>query len=273
MGPASASVAEGDDHQEGHSVVEKAWTVPRGQLPRHTARRIMSDLIDLDLRPGDSLADENTLQKHYDVARSTLRESLRLLTFLGAIKVQVGRSGGPRVAIPEPIVVGSALGMVVQSRGATLRTVFEARLAVEPAVAAMAANHRDERDLLVLDGSVTALQSAQQRVGPEFAEHAIAYTLRIGEAAHNPVLGAVVPALAAMTSAVPWRYPPGVRAELAEGVTATVEAIRRGNGTCAGAATREMLELLVVRLQVDQPSALNSPIRWSEVDETLHASH
>lgn len=243
--------------------------VRRGSLPTHTAHRILRDFQDRGLQPGEPLADEATLVDRYGVSRGTLREALRLLTFLGAVQVKAGPQGGPRLATPGPAVVGSALGMVVQFRGATLRTVFEARLALEPAVAALAAANRKDTDLELLDESVAALSAAQRRRGPVYAERARQHMVLVAEASHNEVLATIVPALAAMHTTVPWRYPPGSRVELTERVRATVEAIRLGDGAAASKITRSMLTLLLDDAEANQRAQLESRILWPDVDEAL----
>nr|WP_255426518.1 FCD domain-containing protein [Pseudonocardia sp. C8] len=238
-------------------------------MPAHTARRIMRDFLDRGLRPGDALAGEATLVERYGVSRGTLREALRLLTHLGAVTVKVGPFGGPRLTTPGPDVVGSALGMVVQFRGATLQTVFEARLAIDPAVAALAAVHRDDTDLAALDASVAALASAQQRRGPQYAKLAGRHMVRVAEASHNAMLATIVPALAAMHASVPWRYPAGSRVELTERVQASVEAIRMQDAEAASEITRSMLTLLIEDIASNQRPQLESPILWPDVDEVV----
>ncbi|MFG2657333.1 FadR/GntR family transcriptional regulator [Streptomyces sp. NPDC048425] len=243
--------------------------IPRGSLPAHTARRIIRDFTDKGLKPGDGLADEATLIERYGVSRGTLREALRLLNFLGAVTVKPGPQGGPRLGMPGPAVVGSALGMVVQFQGATLRTVFEARLAVEPTVAALAAAHRQDSDLALLDESVAALRATEQKRGPEYAEHAVTYSLRVAEASQNALLATIVPALVAMNSTASWRYPEGSRPELTERVSAVVEAIRNRSGDDASRHTHDMIKWLVDALQSSQPADLERRILWPDLDEVL----
>lgn len=246
--------------------------VPRGSLPAHTARRIIRDFTGKGLKPGDALADEAALIERYGVSRGTLREALRLLSFLGAVTVKPGRQGGPRLAMPGPAVVGSALGMVVQFRGATLRTVFEALYAVEPTVAALAATRREESDLALLDESVAALRATEGKRGPEYAEHAVTYILRVAEASHNALLATILSALVAMNNTVSWRYPQGGRREMTERVSAVVEAIRHRNSEDAGRHTADMIQWLVDALQSGQPADLERRIVWPDLDEVLSQS-
>lgn len=243
--------------------------VRRGSLPAHTARRIIRDFAERGVEPGQGLADEATLVERYGVSRGTLREALRLLQFLGAVTIKAGPQGGPRLATPDPAVVGSALGMVVQFHGATLRSVFEARLAIEPAVAGLAAENRTDDNLALLDDSVSALRASVGQRGPGYAQHAARYSLRVAQASQNALLAALVPALVAMNTTVAWRYPAGSRAELADRVAEIVEAIRDGDALTSRTATHEMINGLLVELESGQRQKLDSVILWPDVDEVL----
>jgi GntR family transcriptional regulator, transcriptional repressor for pyruvate dehydrogenase complex len=241
----------------------------RGTLPTVTARRIVRDVHERGLEVGDSLGDESWLIEQYDVSRGTLREALRLLTFLGAINVKSGPGGGPRLTTPGSAVVGSAMGMVIQFRGATLQTVFDARTAIEPSVAALAALHRKDEDLERLDQAVEAMRAAQRVPGPLYAAESGRFHLRIAEASHNDVLATIVPALAAMTATVPWRYVKGSRPELTERVAQVVEAIRMTDATTAASITAGMFEWIIGDLKETQASKMQSRILWPDVDDVL----
>ncbi|WP_154769090.1 FadR/GntR family transcriptional regulator [Nakamurella alba] len=241
----------------------------RGELSAHTARRILRDVTERGLRVGESLGDESWLIEHYDVSRGTLREALKLLSFLGAITVKSGPRGGPQLTTPGSAVVGSALGMVVQFRGATLHTVFQARAAIEPAVAALAASCRNETDLRVLDRQVDLLRAAQSTHGPVYAGHSERFNLLLAEASHNEVLATTVPAMAAMTAAVTWRYGPGMRPELTERIGRVVAAVRDSDPAAATAEHAAMFGWLIDELLESQPARMQARILWPDVDEIL----
>jgi GntR family transcriptional regulator, transcriptional repressor for pyruvate dehydrogenase complex len=241
----------------------------RGQLPSHTARLILRDILERRLQPGDSLGDELWCIERYGVSRGTLREALRLLTFLGAVTVKSGPHGGPQLTTPSSAVVGSALGMVIQFRGATLRTVFEARTALEPQCTAVAARNRDEQDLERLDAQVELLRASQNVRGPEYAAHSGRFHLLIAEATHNDVLAIIVPALAAMTATVPWRYVRGSRPEITDRVASIVGAIREQDDSMASKRMHELFEWIMNDLLADQPAKMRSRILWPDVDEVL----
>jgi len=159
--------------------------------------------------------------------------------------------------------------MVIQFRGATLQTVFDARTAIEPSVAALAALHRKDEDLERLAQSVEAMRAAQKVPGPQYATESGRFHLRVAEASHNDVLATMVPALAAMTATVPWRYVKGSRPQLTARVGQVVEAIRMTDAATAASTTAAMFEWIIGDLQQSQPSRMQTRILWPDVDEVL----
>lgn len=250
-------------------MTESETSVRRGGLPAHTARRIMADFTSRGAKAGDGLADEATLLEWYGVSRGTLRESLRLLSFMGAVTVKAGPNGGPKLSVPDPGVVGSALGMVTQFQGATLRSVFEARLVIEPAVVALSAQSRSDEDLERLYEASAAIAAQVGKRGPAYAQRAADFSLLAARASRNPLLAALVPAVVAMNATVKWRYPTGAREEFARNIAVVVDAIRDRNGEAAGSVMRYMLTWLIDALSSQQPDALESPVLWHEVDLVL----
>lgn len=241
----------------------------RGSLSGFTARQIMRDVLQRGLRVGDSLGDETWLIEHFDVARGTVREALKLLSFLGAIAVKSGPRGGPQLTRPGSAVVGSALGMVIQFRGATLHTVFEARTAIETSAAALAAERRNATDLKQMGMQLDLLRGTQSVPGPAYAAHSERFNVVLAEASHNDVIATLVPALAAMTAAVSWRYPRGMRPELTDRIGTVVDAIASRDATTAAAAHSDMWHWVMDSLLATQPSRMQTRILWPDVDEML----
>lgn len=115
----------------------------------------MADIVAADLRrqiiagelkEGDPLPPEDQLMEHGGVARTTVREALRILESEGLLVVRRGAGGGARIKTPTVGNVARYIGLVLQSQGATLKDVFDARLMLEAPAAGMlaAADDRDE---------------------------------------------------------------------------------------------------------------------------------
>jgi DNA-binding FadR family transcriptional regulator len=101
-----------------------------------------------ELQEGDPLPPEDRLMEHAGVARTTVREALRILESEGLLVVRRGAGGGARIKTPAVANVARYIGLVLQSDGATLQDVFDARLMLEAPAAGMLAA-ADDRESIV----------------------------------------------------------------------------------------------------------------------------
>jgi DNA-binding FadR family transcriptional regulator len=112
-----------------------------------------------DLREGSMLPGERTLAARLQVSRPTVRLALEVLAEAGVLEIRPGRAGGARVAsmwIPEQLMNG-ARG---EPRADELFQMLEARRAVEPRVAQLAALRATEHDFAELRRCIE-LEAAQ----------------------------------------------------------------------------------------------------------------
>jgi DNA-binding transcriptional regulator YhcF (GntR family) len=119
---------------------------------RHRLGEQVADLILTAIRlhefmPGARLPSETELCAQLGVNRMAVREGLRWLEDHKYIRMQRGRYGGAFVLDPEIDVVMDRLA----GKGADLRQLFEYRTAVEPLVAALAAERISQDELSRLD--------------------------------------------------------------------------------------------------------------------------
>ncbi len=236
----------------------------RGSVPRVTARRMMREAVARRLVPGDRLASEPTLMSYFDVSRGSLRETLRVLSYLGAIDVRSGPGGGARIARPGPRVVGSALAIALQFRGTTLRGLLEARAVLEPIAARLAAQRGDATDLAMLHAchdrlAASAAPAHRQRERLEF--HRL-----LAAATGNDVLELVLTALAWMGDALDRTGPePGDGSDEARG--ALVAAIGCGDAAGAAGHAATLLAATTSRLRDGAARVLDQRVLWPDVDE------
>jgi len=235
-----------------------------GSVPRMTARRMMREAVARRLVPGDRLASEPTLMSYFDVSRGSLREALRVLSYLGAIDVRSGPGGGPRIARPGPRVVGSALAIALQFRGTTMRGLLEARTELEPVAARMAARRGDPADVAMLRAchqrlAASAASAHRQRECLEF--HRL-----LAAASGNDVLELVLTALAWMCGALDRARPePEDRCDATR--DALVVAIAAGDAAGAAALAAALLDTTTGPLRDGAARALDERVSWPDVDE------
>lgn len=148
-------------------------------------RRIASG----DLKVGDRLPTEEELTESFGLARTTLREALRILEFQGLIQIRRGRGGGAIVTMPDLERFAEPLAIILQLRSTTVGDLDEARILIEPQLAArLAAKHTDE-DVSFLRGAVAAAtKAADTRDQKGFGAAAAAIHTVIIERAGNNTL-------------------------------------------------------------------------------------
>ena len=138
---------------------------PRPAKPRsarlHTviARDLGVAIAAGELRPGDTLSGEIASSAQLSVSRTAYREAVRILAAKGMVesRTRTGTRVSPRGRwnILDPEV----LGWFLQTRPseAFVRDLFEVRLMVEPAAAALAAQRRSEAQLQTMRDALTVM--------------------------------------------------------------------------------------------------------------------
>ena len=110
------------------------------------ATHLRRQIVRGELRTGETLPAESQLMEQYGVSRPTLREAFRILEAETLISVRRGSRGGARVIVPDVSVAARYVGLLLQTQGATINDVYEARMVSEPVCARMLAlHHTDER--------------------------------------------------------------------------------------------------------------------------------
>ena len=115
----------------------------REKIALSLAQDILADVAAQQLQPGDRLQSEAEMLTHYGVARSSLREGLRILEVLGLIDIRTGPGGGPVVRQVSTRDFARTSSFYLQANGMTMRELVQARLDLEPMLVANAARRRD----------------------------------------------------------------------------------------------------------------------------------
>lgn len=147
--------------------------------------------------PGTRLPSERILSEQFTVARSAVREALRILEERSLISVSVGRGSFVRDLSP----VHGELSAELLARGGfvTARDVMVARESLEPAAAELAAQHRTSDNLTQLEQALANLEHTQL---PHSADADLDFHGAIMAASHNPVLQVMFGSIRALTHAM-----------------------------------------------------------------------
>lgn len=127
------------------------------KVAEQIARGIADHIIEQKLEEGDMLPVEREMLEDLGVGRTTLREALRLLETRGILTIRAGPRGGPVVRRPVASDLGGALTLILGFEGARLSDVYDARKALEPMVAELAAPRVTAADLSELEDSINRM--------------------------------------------------------------------------------------------------------------------
>ncbi len=140
--------------------------VTRRSVPDEVFDQILSDVVGGELPPGERLPSERRLAEVLGVSRPAVREALQRMTQAGLLEVRQG--GATRVRnfrrfagldlLPRLLVRDNELDLSVA------RSILEARLAVGPHVAELAADRSTPEVCAALDEAVDALAAAEDPV-------------------------------------------------------------------------------------------------------------
>jgi GntR family transcriptional repressor for pyruvate dehydrogenase complex len=137
-----------------------AQTVRVPKMAELVAGELRRQIIRGTLAEGDVLPSESDLMEQFGVSRPTLREAFRVLESESLIAIRRGAHGGARVQTPRREVAARYAGFILEYQGATLRDVYEARVALEvPSVGQLARNHT-KSDLVVLGAALDRHEAA-----------------------------------------------------------------------------------------------------------------
>lgn len=140
-----------------------------------------------DLRQGALLPPERELAGQLAVSRATLREGLSVLSQMGLLSIQRGRSGGAVVTAPPATTVSASIALLFQTRAVTAGQLSEFRRALEVEAAQLAAARRSAAEISV----ISAALDAYQLCGPDAAAqnvHGRAFHHAVARASGNPLL-------------------------------------------------------------------------------------
>lgn len=227
------------------------------------ARDLANYISDHKLPEGTRLPAEQEMQNIFGVGRTTLREALRVLELRGIIVIRAGRGGGPVVRQPQTTDMREALALILQFRSATLGDVIGARILLEPAIAAAAAERITKKDLRTLRETVEImLEDVTDEV--TFSVQYNRFHSVLADAVGNSVVAVLVDSLhfVDLGRADGLEFRPQIIARVARAHLEIVEALQTRDATLAAEAMHRHLVGAKTYYAQRFPEAYNSPLRW-----------
>jgi GntR family transcriptional repressor for pyruvate dehydrogenase complex len=131
------------------------------------ADRLRELILSKRFAEGTPLPTERELVAQSGLSRTSVREALRVLETEGLIATKAGRNGGSQVRRPGRESISRSFELFVRSHGVRFEALLEAREAIEPAAARLAAIHRTDGDL----AEMTRIHRALEEVSADVTEH------------------------------------------------------------------------------------------------------
>ncbi len=181
-----------DDNSLGHEApTTEAYPAARVKIEPIVRRDLtietLSRLAKLigGLKPGARLPTERELCQMLGVGRSTLREVIRTLDFLGVVQVRQG--SGTYVAGADDGGVEKLLAVGLALERCSVGEIVEVRRILEEQAARLAALHRTEGELAHME-EVVARMKASAREPAQAASLDLEFHILVARASHNGVL-------------------------------------------------------------------------------------
>ncbi len=136
------------------------------------------------LAPGCKLPAERQLAQDFGVSRSSLRQALKVLEIMGVLSQRVG--DGTYLSTSSSDILAEPLEFLFLMDGISHFELFEARLLLEPELAARAAERATTEDLAALRRTIEAMKKGVAYQG-QMIEEDVAFHDAILQAAGNRV--------------------------------------------------------------------------------------
>jgi GntR family transcriptional regulator, transcriptional repressor for pyruvate dehydrogenase complex len=176
------------------------------------ARQIRNLIRDGTLKVGEKLPPERALVEQFGASRACVREALSALEMLGLIDCRSGQGNYIKADGSHGTIDGEMLKTLLQDHDAY--EIFEARLEMEPNMAALAAERVTAEELEKLKVFVAKLQELGEAIinngfngaiVDEYMETDRRFHMEVGRAAHNNVLFTVFSGVNLMTKETHWK--------------------------------------------------------------------
>ena len=159
------------------------------------AEVLREQILEGQLGEGSTLPSERALAEQSGLSRATVREALLILELDGLVLTRTGRKGGTEVVRPRSERVQRSIRTFIRGQGVRFESVLQARQAIEPQSARLAALHHTPEDWARLS---QCHQSIAQRIDdvPSFLQANLDWHVSLVQASHNELLIAFTQAIA-----------------------------------------------------------------------------
>lgn len=172
---------------------------------------------------------------------------------------------GPRFCRPGWLQLASTVALLLQFSDAPLRDVLEARKAIEPGVARMAAERATDADIKAMDQDLLEMEA---EIGHyrRFSSAYLRFWNHLAESTHNAFLTSLSPALRAVVNSGGFVPNEPYRVVLVGRLRSIHGAVSRHDVEAAGVAMAAVEDEFLDRLVTGYPRQVERPVAWSDLN-------
>ncbi|NMM90814.1 GntR family transcriptional regulator [Rhodococcus sp. SRB_17] len=232
------------------------------KISERIANQIADKILGGDIEVGDRLPTEKEMVAEYGVARTSVREALRLLESRGLVTIRAGIGGGPVACRPQFEALGNTMKLFLQLEGANLSDVIDTRLTLEPVVAQLATPRITEEQLDDLQSALDTMRTRPDDYDNFIEKNALFHTI-IYTASGNPVLRILMETLLLLVrDAEPSRHPEVTRIAAVEAQQLVLNAMRSRNASAAGDAMEAFVHDTAKYYRKRLAHIISEPVHW-----------
>jgi len=216
--------------------------VSRVTLGEQVAGQLAAQISEGRWLPGDKLPSETDLCASLHIGRSTLREALKSLAFVGLVQMRPGE--GTYVLNGTRLLIDRLRAHGVLKTEKELRDVGEARLILETELAALAAERLEPADLEKLEEILEQMKHSLGGEGREYVDLDVEFHLAVAKCSKNQMLHELLMPIRGILQEFIAKSQelPGIKCEAHEHHTKILAALRQRNPEKARRAMRAHLQ-------------------------------
>lgn len=167
------------------------------RLTESVTDQLVTRLRSGEFRPGTKLPSERELMERLGVGRSSIREALQTLIGMNLIEARPGRGYFVKASTWDPLPMDRVHPTLMEPQA--LLDLIDARMLVEPEIAALAAKHATPADLAAIRQALMRILTAARR-GRTVYRAAAEFHVEFAKAGHNGALVQMVRSLVSVMS-------------------------------------------------------------------------
>ncbi|MDO5297835.1 MAG: FadR/GntR family transcriptional regulator [Clostridia bacterium] len=161
------------------------------KLPEQVADKLREMIIQESMVTGAKLPAEAELMVRFGVSRSTVREAVKILQTEHIVDI---RQGQGTFLCAMPGLASDPLGLRFADQEELIAQLLQTRLLIEPGVAALAAQHRQEKHLQAMKALLDKMDNAYLH-GEDYTPFDIEFHTVIAQCTGNDVIRRLLPTI------------------------------------------------------------------------------